>query len=613
MPNLRIAELDFDTIKRNLKTFLKSQTEFTDYNFEGSALSVLLDVLAYNTHYNAYLANMLMNEMFLDSAVKRTSAVSIAKHIGYTTRSVLSARAFLDITINNPTNNPTSIVLPKYTTFQSNINDLSLNFLNIEPYVIYNVNGVYTIENVQVYEGQLIEYSYAVNSPGPAEKYTIPDENVDLTTLKVTVRSNNIDQVYTFFDNLSTVKFDSKVYYVEESPTGRYQIFFGDGIFGKKLLSNDLVILEYLISNGELANTATNLSQQFVLIGTIQGNTNVVVSTRSNSMGGTAKESIDEIKFNAPYKYLAQNRAITSDDYKALILNNYPSVQSVAAWGGEENNPPEYGKVFISLKPFRDYIISDSTKNTIRNTVLKNKKSMGILVEFVDPEYIYLNLDIIVNYVLQNTILTENNIIENTTNLVRNFVSLNLEKFGLDFFVSKLSSEIDDSLSAIVGTNIKVGLQKRLAIFLNVINSYTGISNIKFYNRIKPTGVSSTQFFINYSRNTIPVYFTDIPTNMPPNPLGTGTLVLRNANTNTIVISNFGSLDYGSGEINIFPFLPVGFPSGMKDLRINVDLQEESYNVFAERSQVLVLDDSALNPLNNMKQGLRVRTNTILL
>lgn len=612
MANLRIAELDFDTIKTNLKTYLKAQSEFSDYDFEGSGLSVLIDLLSYNTHYNAYLANMLVNEMFLDSAVKRTSAVSIAKHLGYIPRSARGAIATVNIQVNSPTGAPSTLTLSRYTPFTTTVNGTSLTFVNLNPYVITPSDGNYIFSNVELYEGESFEYRYTVSNPGPSEKFIIPNANIDTSTLRVIVQNSSVDTtqtVYSFYDNLSSVKGDSTVYFLEENSNGRYEVFFGDNILGRKLTTGNIVILQYLISNGAAGNVSSLLAQQFTISGTIEGNSNLSITTVNNSNGGADKELLSEIKFNAPRSYLAQNRAITADDYKSIISSNYPEVESVAVWGGEDNVPPIYGKVIITLKPYSGYVITNTTKEAIKNTLLGSKRSLGIQIEYKDPEYIYVNLDVTINYNKNRTTATASNLVNQARTAIENYFSTNLNKFDADFYLSKLVTTVDDINTAIQGTLIKVTLQKRIEPALNINNSYVGTDLINFQNRIKPTGILSTAFNVVVAGVNTPVYITDVPDTMPPNENGFGTLVLRDFNTDNIINQNIGSVNYANGELEITSFTPIGYSSDQTDIRINASLQEDSYNITANRQQVIVLDDSTLNSLVNREAGLIIQIN----
>jgi len=613
MANLRIAELDFDAIKQNLKDYLSTQNEFTDYDFEGSALSTLLDILAYNTHYNAYLANMLVNEMFLDSAVKRTSAVSIAKHLGYLARSTRGAKATINIQVNAPVGAPSTLTLSRYTQFNTTVNGTSLTFVNTVPYVITPSGGNYIFNNVELLEGESFEYNYTVINSGPSEKYTIPNTNVDTSTLRVIVQTSSVNTtqtVYSFFNNLSSVKGDSAVYFLEENPNGRFDVFFGDNIFGKKLIPGNIVILQYLISSGTAGNVSSLLAQQFTISGTIEGNSNLIITTVSNSNGGADKEQLSDIKFNAPRSYLAQNRAITADDYKAIIVANYPEVQSCAVWGGEDNIPPIYGKVIVSLKPYAGYVISNTTKEAIKNTLLGSKRSLGIQTEFVEPEFIYVNLDITINFNPLRTTATASAIETQAKNTIENFFNSNLNKFDEDFYLSKLVTTIDKINNAIQGTLIKVTLQKRIEPSLNINNSFIGTDSLNFYNRIKPTGIVSTVFNIILGEVNTSVYITDIPDTMPPNENGSGTLVLRDFSTDNIVNQNIGTVDYLTGILTISSITPIGYSLDQSDIRINASLQENSYNITANRQQIIVLDDSTLNSQVNREAGLIVNINS---
>ena len=309
MANYRLAELDFDEIKVNLKQFLTNYRDkdnnliFKDYDFEASSLNILIDLLSYNTHYNAYLANMVANEMFLDSAVKRESAVSIAKHLGYTPLSYKSARAKLSFTVT-PLDNPTSLTLPRFSPFTTQINTTQYTFVNLDPITIKPIDGVYTFSDVEIVEGEPLIYSYRVDLSGPGEKYTIPNKNIDTSTIRVTVQNSFTDlttQTYSLAESLSTITGTSKVYFLEENPSGFFEIFFGDNILGKKLVSGNLVKIEYLVSNGDQCNVSGAITQTFTLGAKIGGVTlGAPVTATTNSSGGDVGDTIDEIKFKAP-------------------------------------------------------------------------------------------------------------------------------------------------------------------------------------------------------------------------------------------------------------------------------------------------------------------------
>ncbi|MGA1047890.1 MAG: baseplate J/gp47 family protein, partial [Minisyncoccia bacterium] len=466
-------------------------------------------------------------------AVKRTSAVSIAKHLGYIPRSARGAIATVNIQVNSPRVAPSTLTLSRYTPFTTTVNGTSLTFVNLNPYVITPSDGNYIFSNVELYEGESFEYRYTVSNPGPSEKFIIPNANID-----------------------TSVKGDSTVYFLEENSNGRYEVFFGDNILGRKLTTGNIVILQYLISNGTAGNVSSLLTQQFTISGTIEGNSNLSITTVNNSNGGADKELLSEIKFNAPRSYLAQNRAITADDYKSIISSNYPEVESVAVCGGEDNVPPIYGKVIITIKPYSGYVITNTTKEAIKNTLLGSKRSLGIQIEYKNPEYIYVNLDVTINYNKNRTTATAN--------------------------------------TAIQGTLIKFTLQKRIEPALNINNSYVGTDLINFQNRIKPTGILSTAFNVVVAGVNTPVYITDVPDTMPPNENGFGTLVLRDFNTDNILNQNIGSVNYANGELEITSFTPIGYSSDQTDIRINASLQEDSYNITANRQAQELLQNALL-------------------
>jgi hypothetical protein len=605
MANLKIAELDFDAIKSNLKTYLKSQTEFSDYDFEGSTMSILLDILAYNTHYNAYLANMLANEMFIDSAVKRQSVVSIAKLFGYLPRSIKGASAVVDITVNNPTGSPAAITLPRYTQFSTTIDETTFNFVNTEPVTINPLNGVYVFNDVTITEGSALNYKYIVVTPGPDEKYEIPNIDIDTNTLYVTVQESASNTTLTTYNRVSDiVSLDgtSKVYFLEENTKGRYEIYFGDGILGKKLTAGNIVTVYYLVSNGTSANFSSELSQSFTYSGTLAGG-DVTVTTVSNSTGGADRETITELKFNAPKSYATLDRAVTVDDYKTLVQQYYPYAESVAVWGGEENIPPKYGKVIISLKPFSGFVISDAVKNDIKTNLLAKKQIVGLTPEFIDPEYIYIGLDVEVKYNPRLTSYSFVQIQNFTDNTVREYFRTQLQKFNLDFYTVKLLNNIIDIDSSIYGCTIVPRMQKRITPTLNTVNTYSGDNKIKFSNRILPNTFYSSVFYFTVNTLTTRCIIKDVPDTTVPDNNGTGTLAVYDYLSGTQILSNIGKVYYYNGEVVINELSPEGYISGTS-LRLNANLQPGYYDVYSSKGQILVLDESGEDTNSNVVKGL---------
>lgn len=613
MSNLRIAELDFDTIKTNLKTYLQAQNEFTDYDFEGSGLSVLIDILAYNTHYNAYLANMLANEMFLDSAVKRSSVVSIAKHLGYTPRSVTGSKAILDITVNSPSGSPATLTLDRYSSFSSTINGVPYTFLTTEPYTIQPSGGVYTFGDIPVKEGRLLEYGYTVVSPGPDEKYEVPNAAVDISTMLVTVQNSSTDTTittYTLATDITEVTSTSSVYFIEENTLGNYQIYFGDGILGKKLTTGNIIRIQYLVSSGSIANVSGTISQSFTSDSTIGGSSSIVVTTVSNSTGGAEKESITSIKFNAPRANLARNRAVTKSDFSSIIKAEYSQVESVSVWGGEENSPPAYGKVFISLKPYSGYVIDNATRTEIKNTILSDRKVLTITPEFVDPDYVYVNLNVSINYNKNLTTLSSSQISNLARTTIINFFNNQLQQFEKPFYFSQLLEELNNINSSVLSVLSGVKIQKRIQPVLNVSNAYIEENRLKFNNRLHPGELESTRFNIVREGSTITVRIKDVPDDMPPNYNGTGDVRLYNV-SNDQDLGSIGSINYATGEILITNIIPVGYPSGMFEIAITCSAQEESYNITSGKNQIIVLDDNTKDESFSRLAGLTINVTAV--
>ena len=609
MSNLRIAELDFDQIKNNLKNYLNAQTEFTDYDFEGSGLSTLLDILAYNTHYNAYLANMVVNEMFLDSAVKRSSAVSIAKHLGYTPVSARGAVANLDIVVTSPTGLPAILTMDRYTPFTSTVDGVSYTFLTTEAKTADRVGTTYTFTGVDVTEGTLLSYSYAVSDITPAAKYEIPNEAVDTTTIKVSVQTSSTDtttNTYTLSTDITGINGNSKIYYLEQNPQGKYQIYFGDGIIGKSLSSGNIITIQYLVATGSAVNVSSTVAQSFTAGTTIGGSSSIAITVNSNSTGGANAESITSIKFNAPRVNASKNRAVTAADYEALILSNYAGAESVSVWGGEDNDPPYYGKVLISLKPYSGFTISDATKNTIKTSILKSKQGITIIPEFIDPTFFFVNITADIVYNSSITTLSSDQIKTQVNTAITEYFSANLQKFNKEYIHSALTNSILAKNSAITSALVSLKLQRRIIPTLNTTNLFTGDTSIKYRNPLKPGSILSSYFYISVGGVSTLVKITDLPDDTPPSDTGSGVLRLINVVNSSVVATNVGTVNYGTGVISITGITPTGIPAGVTDIRITGSIQEVNYNLTVSRSEILVQDDTTINKTGGLLAGTTV-------
>lgn len=611
MANLRISELDFENIKKNLRAFLVTYKNndgdviFSDYEFEGSSLSILIDLLAYNTHYNAYMTNMLANEMFLDSAVKRESTVSIAKHLGYVPASTVSARALLTFDVLDPANDPATLTLERFTVFNTIIGNTVYNFVNLDPVTIELRNGSYTFTDVELVEGTPLEISYRVSNPGPSEKFEIPNDNVDITTLKVLVQNSFTDTTTEAFfrnDDIAEAAATSNIFYVEEDQFGKYVIHFGDGVLGKKLTSGNIVRIQYLVSNGSVCNVAGNIQQTFTTSAKIADGTIVSpILARRNSTGGSDRETIESIKFNAPKFFATYNRAVTASDYKAIIKKRYPFVESIAAWGGETNVPPKYGKVILSLKPYIGYVISDAIKQQIAEDILSSRSVMAIRPEFVDPEYIYIGINSEITFDKNVAARSDNFIRSSADSVIRNYFASNLQQFDNDFVYSRLTRLIDESDTSIIGNLTKLHIQRRIRPVVNQQNIYANENSIKFNNPIVRQTLRSTAFNFSVDDVLLSCKLKDRSISFESD---TGAIDIVNFDGTEVVLENVGSINYSTGVLTMVNFFFNGYSDNATDIRINVE--PDNLNIQAQNNQILVLDDSAQNTNILKEAGLRI-------
>lgn len=470
---LRVTELDFDQIKTNLKNFLKTQNEFTDYDFEGAGLNVLLDVLAYNTHYNAYYLNMIANESFLDTAMLRNSVVSHAKKFGYIPRSAKSSESTVNVIVSTGNFDPGILTIPRGYSFLSNILDNRVyNFVTLQDYTVSKTANTFNFTNVKIYEGQLNDYSFTQSdTSNPKQLFTIPDENIDIDTLRVTVRqsSSNTDfVVYNLSSDVVSISSKSEVYYLQEGKNNLYEIYFGDNIIGKKIPDGGIIDISYLSTNGSLANKINS----FVGTSTIGGFSSFSVTTTVPSAGGTGKESVDQIKFSAPLQYISQNRAVTKTDYIKLIQQKYPEFEAVNVWGGEENVPPVYGKVFITAKPRLGFEVTETEKQFFINQIVKPISVLTVTPEFINVDYNFIKLISKVYYDPTKTILNTSTLETKVRNSIAIFVNRNLNQFNSIFRSSTLKKDIDNSDNSVISNELEIFLSKRFRPTLEKPGSY---------------------------------------------------------------------------------------------------------------------------------------------
>jgi hypothetical protein len=615
--NVRVTELDFDTIKDNLKNYLKNQSQFTDYDFDASNLSVLLDILAYNTHYNAVLANMVSNEMFLDTALKRSSVVSLAKQINYTPQSRRSATATLDLSVSNVTNAPNFLTLNPYTLFTTIIDGTGYNFYNISSYSATPVSGTYTFDDIVVYQGRIVEQYYTVGAvSSPTDRYEISNSNVDTQSLQVLVQYNGVgqfDTVFTPVSDITEVNSASTVYYLQENTKGLYEIYFGDNVLGKNLSQGDIIRIRYLISDGEAANVSNNIALTWS-VNSIAGETanDRTITTVSKPAGGSERETIDSIRFRSLNNYTAQGRAVTETDYSTLISNYLPGVQSVNIWGGEKNNPPEYGKTFIAVQPKVGYVLTAAEKEYIIDEILKPRSVLTAQHQFVDPTLTYFNFTIDVRYSSAQTARTAAQIQTLVNDTVVTFMNTNLARFNANFYRSQLEEQIMDLDSAILNVTIDFDLVRRLPLVPNI--RFTGIQTLQLPAKLHPAQLRSSYFYYNDDGSIVPTQIRDVPDESPPDYEGTGTLKTYNLNTGNIINNNLGTVNYGTGKITLNPdsaLTLAGYLGTISQLYFYAGTQGTVGTVIPGYNEFVLLDDALAETVSNIKNGITINVEAV--
>ena len=462
---LTVTQLDFDGIKNNLKEFMRAQSEFTDYDFEASGLSALLDVLAYNTHYMGWYMNMIANEMFLDTALTRPSVVSHAKLIGYTPRSSIASKATINLAFTETSSGSytaATATLPRFSRFVSRgFDGRNYIFVNPTAEVMISSGGSFTANNVEIKQGLPQFYTFTHSqATNDKQVFVLPDFNIDTTTLQVQVQvsNQNINKTtFTLAQDATEVEFNSRVYYLEENRNGKYQIYFGKNIVGEGLEDGNIVIVSYLVTSG---SDAANGLDEFNLVDGITGLT-ASLTTVSESASGDVAESIDDIRLMAPKAFISQNRGVTKNDYITLINRKYPYFSAVTVWGGEENDPPVFGKVFFSVKPISNYQITTAEIDYVANKVIAPYSVVTVKPEYVAPDYIFLNLEVNLQYDSTKTTRTESQIKDVVLNAVRNYANTNLNSFDITYKNSRIVREIDNSEESIDNNEVLVSLEKR--------------------------------------------------------------------------------------------------------------------------------------------------------
>ena len=584
---LEISELDFDGIKANLKNFLSQQDEFRDYDFEGSGMSVLLDLMAYNTHYVGYNANMLANEMFLDSADLRSSVVSKAKQVGYTPTSSTASQAVVNVVVSPATGS--SLTMSRGTKFTTTVDGISYSFVNNSELSITPVDGVYQFTNVDIFEGTYLNFKYTVNTSDTDQRFIIPNDNVDTTTLTVKVQESSSDSTtntYTLATGITGLDSTSKVFFLQEVENGRYEVSFGDGVLGKAIADGNIIIIDYINTNRAEANGASS----FTLNGTIGGFSNATVTTVDNANGGSDPETITSIKYNAPRDYTAQDRAVTADDYKVLVKSLYANAQAVQVYGGEDAAIPDYGKVYISIKAKSGSNLTVTTKESIKNS-LKQYAVASIRPVIIDPEITYLTLNTNFKYDTGATTKDVSTLETNVLTVISNYGINNLENFTGLFRHSKLLEAVNGADTSILSNITTIKMYKLLTPTLSEGLKYTLSFNNAFFNphsgHNSAAGgvISSTGFKINDDDSASEHFLDD-------DGAGNVRVYYLNGTTRIYTSTTFGTINYATGEIILTSanITSISNVDGAASTIVRVFAIPDSNDIVPVRNQVLEID-----------------------
>lgn len=612
--NLQVDSLDFDLIKSNLKEYLRGQNKFKDFDFEGSTMNILLDLLAYNTHYQAFYANMIANEAFLDSAVMRASAVSIGKHLGYVPRSIKASTNTIDIDLGSNSNLVDGVQKGLVYVFRGEIfqgikEGMTVPFTALKNFKAEYVDSTVYVKNVEVYQGSLKSFSFVVNSFDPSQKFILPSTTVDVNSIVLAVQKSTKDTegyTDTWFLSNDITKLDSgsRAYFLQETEDGKFEIYFGDGIVGKELQNGNVVTVEYLQTSGVNGNDCKTFTYS-------PSSTNTIMSRYTSSpickakldafgktigsYGGLSPESISSIKYYAPRHYQTQERAVTKDDYKTILSKEFiDTAESVFVWGGEENTPPEYGKVFVSIKPVGAKKLSTLEKLGIEKNVLSKKNMLTVIPKIVDPEYIYLSLDLTVRYNTLKAKISPTILETLVRSRIELFAANNLQQFGRDFRSSTFTSYIDQTNPMITSSSFVMKLQKRLEPLLGKSYPYTIKFDNELYHPIPgyPSILTSSVFgYTDMLSNSIVKPIVDAQLDED----GYGNVrVYKIVRSEKVYISNnIGTIDYTTGKIVLKNFSPqYSLPASTTEIYITV--LPKADDIGTRRNDILIVDQSQI-------------------
>ena len=599
--NIPVQELDFDKIKGSLKQYLQSQTEFQDYDFEGSSMSILMDLLSYTTHYSGFHAHMLNNESNIDSAYLKSSMTSKAKFQNYIPGSKKAAEAIVTLTIDvNSGNEPVDrkIVIPRGQSIKAsnNIAD-SRTFVLVDDLYIYNkslVGGVfdYTSDEIVVFEGTFEQQRFTVDSTLLNQRFIIRDSNIDIKTLKIRVYDSANDTnfiTYKFADDYMTVNGQSNVFFVTVNEDDYYEIQFGNGVYGRAVEHGNMVECTFVASNGELGNNAKvfTFGSNYDYNGTDYP---VTINTANPSEGGADAESVDDLRFNIPYHFRRQNRAVITDDYKGLLLSEYRNINSINVWGGEDNEPKAYGKRFICIKPLFGEVRSSKAKENIINNIVKRKNVTVIEVEIVDPNYLYINLDVQVQYNPLDTDSSSGEVVSSADSAINNYNSIELNRFDGYYSDLQLNKRVENSNPSILTSYTNITLEKRFTPVFHSKQTYF----VDFVNPIIQQSVKSQEFTFRQFR----CYFADD---------ASGNIRIWYYNTLTeefemFADETFGVVDYTLGIVRLIDFEVNGLYGDKEYLGVYASPVRPDF--FTKRNNIVLINESVVTATENFNNEL---------
>ena len=599
---LTITDLEFDDIKSNLKSYLSAQSQFADYDFAGSGMDVLLDVLAYNTHYMGYYANMAVNEMFIDSASLRESVVSHAKHLNVIPASVTASTAYLDMTFT-PSGSPLSLSIAKNTKFTTSISGRSYTFTTTANKTIYPIAGTYSVTNLPIREGTIVNKKYTVNLADTTQRFVVPNRNVDISTITVQVQNSSSDTAVTTWTNanaldVTTITSTQKVFWIQEVEEQKYEILFGDGAVGAQLADANIIFIEYLVTSG----LASNKASSFTAVGTVAGlsSANYTLTVASAASGGAEIESVASLKTNAPKLYQAQKRATTKEDYKAILLGERSDIESITVYGGEDASPAVYGKVYIAVKPNGNTAFSAATKDAIKTSILKKTNVVTVTPEIVDPIFYYLLIDTTINYDPVTLLTNEDTLKSLISSTITNYFSTSLQKFDNKFRYSKLAGVIDDTNSSIRNSKTSIRYQMQITpTTLAVAATYT----MEFNTTLAKGTLTSTAFtasdgftytlfddslgVVKLIRST---YTSSTDSVAIDNPVVYMTLVDGS--------QNLGTIDYTTGKVVLNNFTPYTISDGKTYIKMTVTPGTNNQDITPLREQIITTDSTDTAAIN---------------